>query len=156
MNPSGSRPAPAWADLVARGPLVRVTIGQHPAAAAAAIGLEPNPVPATLLVDTGSQHTIVAPGVIEGLGLEPETYIQFATVTGVLHQSPVYRASVRLHLDDGDVVLHTTVAALPTSMLDRAPFQGLLGRSALRKIRFLYDGPAGRFEIRAGGSTKSP
>lgn len=103
-----------------------------------------------LQVDTGANMSILEVGVAAALGLEA---IRYAPLVAVSHRpvpSPVFRAELRIGFENGSpqvVPIPFTFAGVPQTF-DGAHFQGLLGRDFLRSYDLLYQGAAGRFELR--------
>lgn len=118
-----------------------------------------------ILIDTGAQHTCIDEGVAHRLGLNPIGQRPTAGVSGT-QLNDVYYATLIVPTGkrgprieemgmDGQV---TSVPGLyETSsdvgmIQDGAPigFTGLLGRDLLKRMRFVYDGPAGTIRISVG------
>jgi hypothetical protein len=152
--------------LIEDGPLVRVELRHHPAAEAdmrrhvQLWGEVPSVPPVWFLVDTGARHTIVDQRILDALKLEPYRFTSLETATVVLPDCPTYLAELLMELGTGIAGLRTSVIGLPAGRLlgrqGGPKFQGILGRSALQKARFTYDGAAGTFEIAPAGKSTPP
>jgi hypothetical protein len=142
--------------LIDEGPLVEADLRHHPVSRAglkdefALWGEEPS-VRVMLLVDTGAKTSLIDKQLAESLKIEPVGGIDIETASGVEKDCPVYPVELHLKLPSGIVVLSTGVSGLPAGRIISRPgssrFQGLLGRNALQRSRFMYDGAAGTFDI---------
>jgi hypothetical protein len=140
---------PRALSLLDIGPQVRVRISQHPQESAelAELGLEPRSVDVTLLVDTGAPHTLIEAAALAPLQLAVHTTYTFnAFAMRTRQRCPLHLAHLAVFTDAGVVGLDTMIAA-SSDLIPPGAYQGLLGRSSLQRLRFVYDGPAGTFSI---------
>ena len=113
-----------------------------------AAGVPPPPfVTLRALVDTGAKRTCVDAAAFRSLGLLPvmKTAVRTASTGRAGMTRDVYDISVAT-LGATPVTLAAAVAAIAID-LSWAPYQCLLGRDVLASCRFMYDGPASRFEL---------
>ena len=129
-------------NLCPDGALVEVLIG--PGDALPATGTLPAkaPVKVVALIDTGSPATWIAPWIADKLALPclwQDTYEAMGG-TGVANR---YAVSIQVGTDPAfSCPLHAAAASKDCS------HEAILGRDFLATVRFLYDGPANRFELR--------
>jgi hypothetical protein len=136
------------ADLVNRGPLIRVALLPHPMARSSGEE-DSSPISAQFLLDTGAQHSFVERGLAITMGLSPLRYVP---IIGVSHKSedcPVYPMTIRMDVQDGQSKLTDYVDYNTTVVGMRCPpdWRGLLGRDFLRRFRMIYDGSRGLVEL---------
>ena len=142
--------SPAAMGLIREGPLVRVDVYDHPAMRgnvpynAGSLVHES----ALFLVDTGSQMTFIERSLIASLGLEPTgATVDVLTMAGRI-SCMSYHAELVLALDKERVPFTTTIVRVdPGEFFPRPRFQGILGRNALHRLKFAYNGSLGTFQI---------
>ena len=132
---------PVPAGLVKLGPLMKVRLSYHPAAAPQ---LPQPPVTAQMMIDTGAERTLVEKSIAEQLGLTPIRYDGIIGVSQKAELRPVYLMSVSFTVGgDGqaaEVTFATDVVGMESPPKPQ-PYVGLLGRDFLMGMRFNYDGP---------------
>lgn len=135
------------ANLAGEGPVIEVTVGLTGAAQAALAGgggVIPPPVTASVLVDTGASHSLVAQGVLTTLGLHPVSSININTPSSHQVACPLY--AVRLTLPRGEF-LDTSVIEAPPNGLAGQNIDGLIGRDVLRYGILIYLGEKQQFTL---------
>jgi len=141
------------APLTAEGALVDVRIGWSDAAAKAlrtALRPVPPPVDVRALIDSGAESSCVDPAVTQALGLPVGGFVMAnVPAHGGLTFATQHDASLTILHPSGDARLNLALGNL--LMVELAigvlGYQALLGRDVLAGCRFLFDGPAGRFEL---------
>jgi hypothetical protein len=139
--------------LSAEGAVVDARIGWSDSAAQAqraALRPVPPPVDVRALIDSGAEVSCADPSVIQALGLPVGGFV-LANVPaqGGLTYATQHDAGLVLIHPSGDMRLNLVirtllVVELPIGVLG---YQTLLGRDVLTGCRFLYDGPAAKFEL---------
>lgn len=132
------------ANLQQSGPVVQLHIGvasaleQHLRSNGQSI---PSPVAAQALIDTGASGTVVNPGIVSSLNLNPvgSTLIHTPSSSNVRCLQYV----VRLHLPSG-VVAEAMAIAAP---LQGQPIQCLIGRDVLKHGVLIYNGYMQHFTL---------
>ena len=139
--------------LSADGALVDVRIGwSDPTARALRSALRPVPPPvdARALIDSGAESSCVDPALILALGL-PVGGFALANVPahGGLAFATQHDAALTILHPSGDARLNLALGNLLVVELAIGVlgYQALLGRDVLAGCRFLFDGPAGTFEL---------
>lgn len=132
-------------ELQRNGPLVTVVLGVVSDAEAALRDRGepvPQPLQATMLLDTGASRTVIAAGLAQRLGLRPVGVHRVSTPsTTTPLPMPVYRA--KLTLSSGPA-FETTVIEAP---LGGQAIQGLIGRDVLAQAVLIYIGYANQFTL---------
>jgi predicted aspartyl protease len=131
-------------NLQAAGPLVevRVWVGSPVEAALRKAGTKiPGPVQAKGLIDTGATGSVIQPGIVRQLGLEPIGVVNISTPSS--ESVPCYQYSVRLIFPNN--VLVEAIAI-------EAPLKGqqigcLVGRDVLAHGVFVYTGYINQFTL---------
>ena len=103
--------------------------------------------PLAAYLDTGASVTVLDPGVIAALGLEPVAAAGLHVLgrDEVSHHG-VYEVEVCLAADEGPAVW-VSVAALEGPVNPKGT-AAALGRDFLARFTLVYNGPAGRFSVR--------
>ena len=107
----------------------------------------PAPVPARLVIDTGSKRTTLIPGIIRHLNAEPGEDVRLVTpqATGIATLFWVRLVFPGIGPAPFEQVQVARLAMPP----ELAQFQGLLGRDLLRRLEsFDYEGRRGRYTLR--------
>lgn len=120
-------------------------------------GIDRPPHDVHLLVDTGAAITCVDVAVLESLGLQPVDYTTLYGVNRRADRYPVYRCVLDMPLERKGgksrmAPFQIVVAGLPQHAGAGPNHNGLLGRDFLKRFRFAYDGPSGRFVIFVPGN----
>ena len=139
--------------LLPEGALVQILVGLDMASIQklrTALRPLPPPIGVRALIDTGAESTCVDPSLVQMLRL-PVAGSTFANLPahGGLKVNMQYDASVTIVHPSGNprdslVVKRLSVLDVPLAYLG---YQALLGRDLLAWCRFVYDGPANKFEL---------
>ena len=105
----------------------------------------PLPISGLAIIDTGATFTAVDESICRRLGIKPTGAIRTAHAGG-----SEIRACYPIRVAFPDIFFPPTT--LPQAMsvdlqFGKTPYMVLFGRDLLAKIKFVYNGPAGRFEI---------
>jgi hypothetical protein len=102
--------------------------------------------PFAAYLDTGASVTVLDPGVIEALGLEPVAAAGLHVLgrDEVSHHG-VYEVEVALVSDEPTAWVSVAALEGPVNPKGTA---AALGRDFLARFTLVYDGPAGRFSVR--------
>jgi hypothetical protein len=146
------RVEPVPGGLIELGPLIDVVLAPHPAIQAEhrSAGRAVPSATVKLMVDTGAQKTIVEMNLAQGLGLLPIRFEQMVGVSQKAESCPVYLMSISMNVREGHILNHATFHSEIVGMNSPAQPQkhaGLLGRDFLSHVKFIYRGPAGRFDL---------
>jgi hypothetical protein len=105
----------------------------------------PPPVPVRALIDTGSDRTAVAPGIIRQLGLQPLIH-GMAHTAGGSFQVNLYCIGLTIHGPTRGAGAELSLSDLLVSELTVAlPFEVLIGLDVLRECLLVLDGPGSQF-----------
>ena len=134
------------ANLSGTGPIVEVVVGASSlfAQVMARKGLPiPSPVKALAMVDTGASSTVIAPSVVQALGLQPVGVGQLATPLATVPLT-VPQFNISLGFPGGSFVQSAIAveASLPSQ-----PIQVLIGRDVLAHAVLTYIGYLNQFTI---------
>lgn len=103
-----------------------------------------------LLIDTGAAVSGVVGSTIHALELAARRRIPIVPVSQETFETDVYSAIVELGVEhaSGSETIHLPldIVGLPESV--SGAYHGVLGRDFLRAFALVYEGPAGRFELR--------
>ncbi len=139
---------PPMAVLRKMGPLIAVTIAlpQNLVEVLQSRGTPiPTPESGYALIDTGAGFTAVDESICRKLGLPQTGTAQMAHAGGV-EQRPCF--PVQITFPGAPLPpLQIVRAASVNLVAGKQPIIALLGREVLSRLRFVYNGPAGRIEI---------
>jgi hypothetical protein len=131
------------------GPALPVTISATPEyveALTAAGTLPPAPIQGFALIDTGASITMVDESVCQTLGLQPTGFEKMAHVGG-LDERACYPVQITFpNTPFSEPILAPRVVSADLKYGD-PHYLLLFGRDLLSWMKFVYNGPAGRFEI---------
>ena len=148
-----SRISRASHQLIQHGAIANIKITHQPLAPRSPefedIGLTvSDEVVAPLLIDTGASHTVIEQRIVEQIGLDPVGTVNLFGFGMSKIECLLYRARLLIDTKIGLIRLDTAIASMPILLATELPFRGLLGRSSLQKVKFLYDGIEGAFDIK--------
>ncbi|NLV44454.1 MAG: hypothetical protein GXY07_08130 [Candidatus Hydrogenedentes bacterium] len=141
-------PIPPAQSLHVLGPVLQVVVSpteEHIRALNQRGELPPQPVTGLALIDTGATATAVDEEVCRKLGLKPTGSMKTAHAGG-----PEERACYPIAISFPNTpfpAISTPTAMSVNLQFGKTPYILLFGRDLLVRIKFVYNGPAGRFEM---------